>query len=263
MKKIESFLTKKVKKEVNKMKKIEVILSVAVLALVFFAASAYAVTVDKTVSVTAGGTITGSTALSVSPASIAFGTTSADSFPTNPSNAKVVITYSSNYNPWQIRVYTNNTQVPNKAGDTTGYGRYAKGGLATADGKAVVSCKWVAKTGTNTTVPAVPTGANLYNFIKDIRDEDDPSTASTDESWTAAQTAGYPNIAYGDATGGHCVDPSNTTSGPTQYQGDAVTPTSGVAVYIAAQWATGGMSPADPAGAGTYNSNINFDLYHP
>jgi hypothetical protein len=46
--------------------------------------------------------------------------------------------------------------------------RYSKGGLATADGKNVVPCKWVAKIGSNTVVPSVPT-ATTYNFIKDKR----------------------------------------------------------------------------------------------
>jgi hypothetical protein len=206
----------------NKMKTLGIILTAIILAAVC-SVNAHAVPVtDKTVSISATGSITGTTALSIVPTSIVYGNTAADAYPNTPANNKVVITYASNYNPWKMMVYTNNTQVPLKA-DASGNGRYAKGGLATADGKSVVPCKWVAKIGTNAVVPTMPTAASLHNFVKDKRDEDDPATATNDESWTAAFTGGYPNIAYGGPGGGFCVDPTNSTPGPTQYQGDAVT----------------------------------------
>jgi hypothetical protein len=252
----------KIEKEVRKMKKTYVMLAVLVLAAAFFCLSAEAAA-DKTVSVTASGTVVGSTSLSVLPVTATFNT-AADGFPTEPmADKKIVITYTSNYNPWKIMAYTNNTQVENYDA-VTKTGRYAKGGLATADGKSVVPCKWVAKAGSNTVVPSVPAW-NTYNFVKDKRDEDDPSTVDNpatpdvvenNESWAAAMTAGYPNLAYGDTAGGFCVDPTI----PVTFKGDAVS--GSVAVYIAAMFGTSGMETPVPAGAGTYSSPIYFDLYH-
>lgn len=238
------------------MKRYTIFILMVIIAVVF-CANAQAATVDKTSSVSAGVTIVGSTSLSVAPSTITFGTYSTDAFPTTPADSKIVITYNSNFNPWKVRVYTNNTQVLNKVGDTTGFGKYAKGGLATADGHNVIPCKWVAKIGSNTTIPTVPSFTSAYNFVKDIRDEDDPSTAAQDESWTAAQAAGYANIAFGTGPGaaGNCVDPTNSAPGPNQYKGDAVN--GSVAVYLAGLFGTGGGTSA-----GTYSSNIYFDLYH-
>jgi hypothetical protein len=230
------------------------VLAIILAVIIVFGIGAEAATIDKTASVSATATISGSTSLNVSPASITYGTTNVDAYPTDPSNGKVVITYTSNYNPWKIDIYTNNTQVPNS---TSPNGRYAKGGLATADGKAVIACKWVAKVGSNTTVPTVPT-ATAYNFVKDKRDEDDPLTTGTgkDESWAAAFASGYANIASGTPGGGYCVDPTK----PEPYQGDAIT--GSIAVYIAGGFGTGFVSPAVIGGAGSYSSNIYFDLYH-
>lgn len=232
------------------MKKYGVLL-IAVILAVTFSVEAYAAA-DKTASVSASVTIAGSTSMSASPGSITFGTFNVDAFPTTPADKKIVITYSTNYNPWKIAIYTNNTQVKLVAAG----GKYSKGGLATADGASIVPCKWVAKVGTNTVVPTVPTFTSAHNFIKDLRDEDDPSTAAYDESWADAYAAGYANIAYGSGPGskGVCVDPTNSAVGPTQYQGDEVD--GSIAVYVAGLFGTGSV------GAGTYNSNILFDLYH-
>ena len=128
----------------------------------------------------------------------------------------------------------------------------------------LVACKWVAKVGTNTIVPALPT-ATTYNFVKDKRDEDDPATGASDESWTSAFAGGYANIASGDSSGnGNCVDPQDTSivDGDGLYVGDAVTPASGIAAYIAAGVGTNFVSPAAPAGAGSYSGTFYFDLYH-
>ncbi len=240
------------KKEIITMRTLGVVF-VAVMLIVVCSVSAEAVT-DRTASVAASGSITGTTSMSVSPLTITYGTTSANAYPTVPSTNKIVITYSSNYNPWKMMVYTNNTQVPLS---TATDGRFAKGGLATADGKAVVPVKWVAKIGTNATAPALPT-ATTYNFVKDKRDEDDPATGTADESWTAAMAGGYPNIAYGGPGGGFCVDPTV----PTTYQGDAVTASTGVALYLAAGWGTSFVTPSAPAGAGSYSTNFVIELYH-
>ena len=238
------------------MKSYGVLLIMAIIAVTFCVTVEAATSVDKTTSVSASVTINGTTSLSVSPSSIAFATVSADAFPTTPADGKIVLTYNSNYSPWKIAVYTNNTQVPvyNAAAKT---GRYAKGGLATSDGNNVIPCKWVAKIGSNTTAPAVPSFTSAYNFIKDKRDEDDPTTTGQDESWTTAFAAGYANIAYGSGSGaqGFCVDPTITAAGPDQYKGDAVN--GSIAVYVAGLFATGGSTSA-----GSYSSNIYFDLYH-
>ncbi len=242
------------KKEVRKMKTLGIILAVALVATVY-CVTAEALVVDRTVSVAASGTVTGLTSLSILPATVSYTATTTDCFPSAP---KVTITYTSNYSPWKMMVYTNNTNVPNYD-PVTKTGRYAKGGLATAAGVNVVPCKWVTKVGTNVTAPAVPTTASLYNFVKDKRDQDDPSTTAYDESWAAAIDpvyGGYPNIAYGSGPGaqGVCVDPTNDAAGPNQYKGDAVN--GSIAAYVAGLFGTG------YAGAGSYTSNIYFDLYH-
>ena len=242
------------------MKRYGVVLTIVILTVVFCVNAEAAP--DKTVSVSAGVNITGTTSLSVSPASIMFGTYSADAFPTDPLDKKIVITYSSNYNPWKIAIYTNNTQVKKYADDPE-EGRYAKGGLATASGSNIIPCKWISKVGTNTVVPTVPTKTSAHNYIIDKRDEDDPATVTNPdgtlakEDWASAFAVGYANIAFGDATGGFCVDPTNTTpSDPkNKYKGDAVS--GSIAVYIAGLFGTGGATSA-----GDYSSSIYFDLYH-
>jgi hypothetical protein len=241
------------KKEIITMRTLGVVFLAAMLVVVCSVSAEAAVT-DRTASVAASGSITGTTSMSVTPLTVTYGTTSANAYPTVPSSNKIVITYSSNYNPWKMMVYTNNTNVPNNASPD---GRYAKGGLATTDGKAVVPVKWVAKIGTNATAPALPT-TTTYNFVKDKRDEDDPATASADESWATAFSQGYPNIAYGGPGGGFCVDPTNAPS----YQGDAVTASSGVSLYLAAGWGTSYATPSAPAGAGSYSTNFVIELYH-
>ena len=240
------------------MKKLTLLTIVIVIAmLVGYCVTSEAATVDQTATVAATATVSGSTTLSVTPTTIAYGTSSTDKYPTTPTTGKVVLTYSSNYNPWKIDIYTDNTAVPlfAQAG-----GKYSKGGLlsGTAPNQNLVPCKWVAKIGTNTTAPTVPTAAT-YNFVKDERDEDDSATSAYDESWATGFAGGYPNIAYGSSTGaGFCVDPTNSPS----FQGDAVTAASGISVYIAGMFATSGVSPAVPAAGGSYATNFKFDLYH-
>ena len=70
-------------------------------------------------------------------------------------------------------------------------------------------------------------------------------------------------MAWGPVAGGGgvCVDPTNSTAGPNQYRGDAISGT--VAVYVAGLFATSGMATAIPASAGDYSGTIYFDLYHP
>lgn len=229
---------------------------------------AEAATTDKTVSVTASGSIAAVTALSVTPASITFGTTTADAYPTVPADNKIKITYSSNYNPWKIRIYTNNTQVPLYV-PATKAGTIAKGGLATADGKAIVPCKWVAKVGTSASAPTLSVYLAGSNYVKDLRDQDDPATVDdplvagiqNDESWATSDAQGYTTIAYGGPGGGYCVDPLNQTVGQ-ENRGDAVTSTTGIAVYVIGLWGTSGATPAIPAGAGSYTATFGFDLYH-
>jgi hypothetical protein len=245
------------------MKRAGIVLTVLILVMVAYYINAEAAATDKTVSIVASGTVSASTSMSIAPASITFGTTSADAYPTVPANNKVVISYTSNYNPWKIMVYTNNTQVNDYNLDTK-KGSYAKGGLVsgTGDTASVVPCKWISKVGTSTVIPALPTPASLHNYIKDKRDMDDPATSSIDESWAAGFATGYQNVAFGDTRGGYCVDPTNSAVGPNQYKGDAVTPASGIAVYIDAMFGTTGQTPAIPAGAGIYSTTIYFDLYH-
>lgn len=238
-------------------------LTAVILAVVVcFAITAQAATIDKTVSVTASASITGSTSLSADATAFTYGTTNADAFPTAPTSKRVVLTYSSNYNPWKIAVYTNNTQIPLQAVTN---GMYAKGGLVAGSGPySTVPLKWVAKNPASTApVASAINFQTSYNFVKDKRDEDDPATTVDDESWSVSFAGGYPNVAWGPIPGGGgvCVDPTNSAAGPNQYRGDAINGT--VAVYIASLFSTGGVTPASPASAGSYSGTIYFDLYHP
>lgn len=230
------------------MKKYIAVVAIAVLSMMVVS-HADAVT-DRTVSVTATASVAGATSMSISPTSAVYSTTTADAFATVPTGGKITITYASNYNPWKMAISTNNTQVPN-AGSTDG--RYAKGGLATTNGKNVVACKWVAQAPA-TAAPAVPTAAT-YNFVKDKRDQDDPATPTDNESWASSFAEGYANIAYGGTTGGVCVNPTKPGN-----NGDAVT--GSIALYVAGMFGTGGVTPAVPAAAGSYSSAITIELYH-
>lgn len=262
MKIIEKCFLTITKKEEIAMKKWALMTVILAVVMCFtIVAKAGAVT-DKTVSVTASASILGVTTLTADATAFTYETTTADAFPTVPGTKRVLLTYASNYNPWKIDVHTNNTQIPLKA---VTYGMYAKGGLVAGSGPySAVPLKWVAKA----PATAIPTGINFqtsYNFVKDIRDEDDPATTGADknESWTAGFADGYPNVAWGPVVGGGgvCVDPTNTTAGPDQYRGEAIS--GSVAVYVAGLFGTGGVSPAVPASAGTYSGTIYFDLYHP
>lgn len=256
-------ITIKNKEEVVNMKIIAIALVAALCVVSYTSAEAAA---DKTVSVTASGSIAAVTSLAVTPSSITFGTTNADAYPTTPADSKIKIDYSSNYNPWKIRVYTNNVQVTNYD-PLTKKGIIAKGGLANGSsgtpgsGTAVVPCKWVAKVGTSSSAPTLSVYKAAANFVKDLRDQDDPITATEDESYAAADAAGYTNVAYGGPAGGFCVDPLNLTKDH-EYEGDAITPTTGIAVYMIGLWGTSGMTPAIPASAGSYSTTFVFDLYH-
>ena len=164
-------------KEVNKMKKYTLALIIIVAAVFSFTIAAYATT-DKTVSVTASASITGTTSLSADATAFTYGTTNADALPTSPASQRVVLTYTSNYNPWKIDVYTNNTQVHTVASDATN-GQYAKGGLVAGSAApyAIVPMKWIAKNPSSATPNLSAINfVTAYNFVKDIRDEDDPAT---------------------------------------------------------------------------------------
>ncbi len=259
------------KKEARTMKKYSLAILILVSVVLCFAVTAQATT-DKTVSVTASASITGATSLSVDASALTYGATNADAFPTIPVSKGVVLTYASNYNPWKIDVYTNNTQILNKTltppgADSTVYGMYAKGGLVSGSAPGpfnIVPLKWVAKNPASVAPLASATdwqGLHSPNFVKDKRDQDDPATTGVgkDESWTVGFADGYPNVAWGPVPGhsGVCVDP--TVGDP--FKGDTIDGT--VAVYIAGLFATGGVSPAVPASAGDYSGTIYFDLYHP
>lgn len=241
--------------------------------------SAEAAVTDDTVSVSASGSVTGSADITnVTPTTISYGTNATtDRFPADPADGKIVITYHSNYNPWKIMVYTNNTQV-NDYNSTTKKGRYSKGGLVSGvgDDALIVPCKWVARDPVLAapavpSYPASPTDP-YYNFVKDKRDQDDPSDdnpltpeVENDSSWSAAFADGYSNVAYGTSSGGFCVNPLNTTSGH-EYEGDPIN--GSVALYIAAGFGTsyatdssGNPAPI-PAAAGSYGTNFIIELYH-
>ena len=261
MKTEKSFL-KTTKREGNTMKKLVLMATALAIAICFIVVAKADAATDKTVSVTASATIIGVTSLTADATAFTYGTTGSDAFPTIPTSKRVVLTYGSNYNPWKIDIYTNNTQIPLQAATN---GMYAKGGLVSGSGPySTVPLKWVAKAPAS----AAPVAATInfqtsYNFVKDIRDEDDPGTAVDNESWSVAFAGGYPNVAWGPVVGGGgvCVDPTNTTPGPNQYKGEAIS--GSVAVYVAGLFGTGGVTPASPASAGSYSGTIYFDLYHP
>ena len=254
------YFKNEIRKGVKEMKTLRALMSIALIVMFGVTQVAYAVT-DSVVSVIASATITGSTSLSLDVSTLTYGNTSADAFPTVPATGKVEITYSSNYSAWKLMTYTDNTVVANYSDNgtptdpTDDTGRYAKGGLATATGSAVVACKWICQDNA-TAAPAIGT-IGAYNFIKDLRDEDDPATAlPQDESWAAGLAGGYPNIAFGGPGYGFCVDPS--VGSP--YTGDAADGT--ISLYIAGLFGTGGVTPAAPAAAGSYSSSIYVELLH-
>lgn len=262
LKKLGLQFTNPKEKGVNKMRKYILTLIVLVAAVVCFTVTAQAGT-DKTVSVTASASITGTTSLTADATAFTYGTTNVDALPTAPASKRVVLTYASNYNPWKIDIYTNNTQIPTKTANPLN-GSYSKGGLVTGSAApyTTVPFKWITKHPSSAAPdPATINFVTSYNFVKDMRDEDDPATAGGDESWATSFAQGYANIAWGAGSTGVCVDPTNTTPGNNQYKGDAISGT--VAVYVAALFKTGGVSPNVAASAGTYGTTIYFDLYHP
>ena len=262
------------RKGVKEMKKLRALISMALVMVFSLTQLTYAATIDQTQSVIASATIIGTTSLSLDVATLTYGATGADAFPTIPGTGRVVVTYSSNHTAWKLMTYTDNTVVANYSDNGTpadpsdDTGRYAKGGLATTTGSAVVACKWICQDDA-TAAPAIGS-IGSYNFVKDLRDEDDPSTPYNDggtptdpsddtganESWATGLLTGYPNIAFGGPGYGFCVDPS--AGAP--YTGDAADGT--IALYVAGLFGTGGVTPAAPAAAGTYSSNIYVELLH-
>ena len=248
------------------MRKEILIAILAMFAVLALGINAQASVEDVSKFVTATGTVGSVTTMDLDQSSIDFGTATGDTFPVTPANKKIVITYSSNHDPWRIAIHTYNTNVKNFADG----GRYAKGGLATADGEHVVACKWVCQD--NAT--AVPNIADInvggeedtgYNFVKDTRDENDPATPDN-ESWASAFADAYADIAYGAPGNASpyswCVDPTvyYAVNDPRNYKGD---PADGsIAVYVACLFGTNGMTPPVPAAAGSYSAKIYFMLYH-
>ncbi|MFA6320700.1 MAG: hypothetical protein WCY36_02445 [Candidatus Omnitrophota bacterium] len=227
-------------KEVNEMKKIAIVL-VVMFGVALCASQAFAYTTpDKSTSVSATASVGAVTSLSATPGSVSFSDTAADSF----ASSKVTLTYKSNYNPWKLAIYTNNTGIKTFANG----GPYQKSGLT--DGTNLVPLKWVAKN-PSSSAPSIST-IGSYNFIKDKNDEDDPSTTS-DDSWAGAvsSSATYAAIAYGTASSGTCIDPTAVSN---SYNGDSVSGT--IDVYVAALFGT------YPAPVGSYSTTIGFDLYH-
>jgi len=231
---------------------------------------------DQTRFVTATGTVQGSTSLSVLPASIAYGTKSVDSYATTPT---ITVTYTSNYNPWKIAIWTNNLTVPGWDYVDTSVSRYAKGGLVSPavdhDNNAgtsavslnVVPCKWAAKKssagGITPPNPATAGSMDKYNFVVDKRDENDPLT-TWKEAWADSFADGYADIAFGDQTGaGYVVDP-NVKPLPANTQ---VVINGSLEVFIAGMFGTmGGIvgtpNPPKNAPAGPCSTTFGFDLYH-
>lgn len=196
---------------------------------------------DVTAGLSASATVGAVTTLSILPTSITYTTVDANTFPTA---GGVTVTYASNYDPWKIAIYTDNTGVPDYGLPN---GRYAKGGLAKSDGSSVVPMKWICQDDA-TAAPAIGTIGG-YNYVKDLNDEDDPGTGDL-EDWNSAFADGYANIAYGGTGYGWCIDP--TAGAP--YTGDAADGT--IAVYIAALFGDASPTP------GSYSATVTFDLYH-
>lgn len=246
------------------------------LASVVWQVLAEAAVTDRQVSLTSTANVAGRTYLDCyyHRSTLNYDVTTVDSYAEEMSGIKgVEFRIQSNYNPWKLCIYTNNTQVPLSSAT---YGRYSKGGLAGAPvsgvSRNVVPCKWVAVKALNTTIPAA-TNLAPYNFMKDVRDEDDPATTAANESWAAAFADGYANVAYGSPDGGYCVDASDafTTDGDGKYVGDrldyfANDPINDYMymwIMIAGLFGTSGdYSKPVPASAGAYASTIYVELYH-
>ena len=291
MNKETSKVTSKSKREVSNMIKKYLIVGIALLGFLASVVPAHAGVLGND-SVGASATVSQIKTLSLvtknvsnnqpttSAKTVAFGTLSG-----SVANAPtyVELTYGCNSAIWSVYIYTNNTT----ADATVAELKYQKAGLLRDDNKARVPLYWCAYknpqtpetlTLTATGVPTTRTSSALtgaltvtdWSVLKDKNDLDDTTTTAVNESWIYAfsgdggvtSKGGYCNVVFGgpsysnitavpyydkapETTGTYDVDPAkNTLHRPG---------TSPVIVYVAAG---GGFAPA-----GTYATNIGFDLY--
>jgi len=219
--------------------------TLAIMMVVAFSANAMALDYDEGAEVTASATVGGITTLSVTGGPLVYGTTDVNAFPTSPADGKLVVNYSSNHANWLLQIATKNTDLQDI--DSSVYQRGGMVQVSADPSTVVIPCKWVAKAG-GSTLPDIGT-IDAYNYIKDVTDADIPDTTTINESWTEAHAAGYANIAYGNADGGFCVDPTAADT-----QGDAIDGT--IDLYIATLF--GDVPPA----AGDYTMKVAIDLVH-
>ncbi len=155
---------------------------------------------------------------------------------------------------WRLRVYSNNfTSQPS----TTTWG-FQYGGMIGNVAGTKIGMAWL----TNPTIigapgpnPASPTGitdpANSslhgWSYLKDARDVDDP-VAAGDSSFSAADGAGYTNIAFGSPGETRIVRPN---VGGSEALG---TPASAFYLYF--------KGDVSNAAAATYNTNLVLDLFN-
>lgn len=225
------------------------ILGLVVMALTAFAVGTSYAVVDQTGSVLAEATVTADTMLGVqaknrsdnaNAASVAFPTISGG-VNGKLSNQYVEIAVASNYNPWELEVYTNN--FPASTPDPATHGYQYGGMLNTSDDKLRTPLVWQCYNNVNTGVTDPPSALTNWTYVKDKKDLNIP-TEPGDQSWTAAHNEGYTNIAYGGPDYLNVVEPGTT----------GVAGSSPIRFYPAGMFGS--------ASAGSYSSNIYFDLYH-
>jgi hypothetical protein len=167
----------------------------------------------------------------------------------------VKMSVSNNSVSWRLRLTTKNFAT---APPTATWG-YAYGGLKGAIDGAKVPLGWRVSTGTVVAAapavgdPSLP--AKGWTFIKDQSDVDDPATTGVgqDESFTKADTDGYCNIAFGNASSTIAIAGPPTGSGPV-VQTQLPTNTTSFKVFVEGNF--------NGAGATTYTTILNFDLIY-
>ena len=159
----------------------------------------------------------------------------------------IQISVDDNAPSWRLRSFTNNfvgiSSVP------TNVWGYAYGGLKGDVNGAKAAVAWrnnstILSTGPTTGNPQ--TGTNGWTFIKDMRDEDDP-IAVGDQSFVAADLAGYTNIAFGAPSYTRMVNP--TVEGGSESLATITTP-----------WFYYTEADFSPSPAATYSTSLVLEL---
>jgi hypothetical protein len=158
---------------------------------------------------------------------------------------------------WRLSAYSNNFggAVPDPADwpGTQFGGMISQGGiLGQRAPMAWMSLPNTVANGPGTGLPSDPTQG--WTFMKDLADQDDPATATNDESFAASDAAGFTNVAFGAASFTNIVRPNLDDPATPQSEGSETLAgrTDPFYWYVEADFS--GSSAAD------YGTTINLDL---